>query len=102
MADSRKAIHAYLTPEAHDRWHDFAAEEGVSVSGLLEAIARDWKDQLDAGAASAAERPNGRPPPSSWAPPPRRTVDPRSCRAKKRRGPGVPGPHQVVHFRIEA
>ena len=50
MADSRKAIHAYLTPEAHDRWHDFAAEEGVSVSGLLEAIARDWKDQLDAGA----------------------------------------------------
>src|SRR4051812_42475432 len=47
MADARKAIHAYLTPEAHDRWHDFAAEQGVSVSGLLEAIARDWKEQLD-------------------------------------------------------
>lgn len=44
MADPRRAIHAYLTPEAHDRWHDFAAEQGVSVSGLLEAIALDWKD----------------------------------------------------------
>lgn len=54
MADSRKAIHAYLTPEAHDRWHDFAAEEGVSVSGLLEAIARDWKEQIDAGAEAPA------------------------------------------------
>jgi hypothetical protein len=55
MADARKAIHAYLTPEAHDRWHDFAAEQGVSVSGLLEAIARDWKEQLDTGADVPAE-----------------------------------------------
>ncbi len=49
MAEARKAIHAYLSPEAHDRWHDFAADEGVSVSGLLEAIAQDWKEQLDTG-----------------------------------------------------
>lgn len=49
MADTRRAIHAYLTPEAHDQWHDFAAEHGVSVSGLLEAIALDWKEQLDRG-----------------------------------------------------
>jgi hypothetical protein len=47
MADTRKAIHAYLSPEAHDRWHDFAAEQGVSVSGLLEAIAQEWKGQLE-------------------------------------------------------
>ena len=46
MADNRKAIHAYLTPEAHDRWHEFAAEQGVSVSGLLEAIAQDWHERL--------------------------------------------------------
>ena len=46
MADNRKAIHAYLTPEAHDRWHEFAAEQGVSVSGLLEAIAQEWHEQL--------------------------------------------------------
>lgn len=58
MADTRRAIHAYLTPEAHDRWHDFAAEHGVSVSGLLEAIALDWKEQLDQGddAADSIER----------------------------------------------
>lgn len=48
MADSRKAIHAYLSPEAHDQWHDFAAENGVSVSGLLEAIGLEWKDQMQA------------------------------------------------------
>jgi hypothetical protein len=46
MADNRKAIHAYLTPEAHDHWHEFAAEQGVSVSGLLEAIAQDWHERL--------------------------------------------------------
>jgi len=39
---TRKAIHAYLSPEAHDAWHDFAAENGVSVSGLIEAVAQDW------------------------------------------------------------
>lgn len=43
---TRKAIHAYLTNEAHDTWHDFAAENGVSVSGLLEAISADWAERL--------------------------------------------------------
>lgn len=37
----RKAIHAYLSPEAHDIWHNYAEEEGVSVSGLLEVMATD-------------------------------------------------------------
>lgn len=37
MSDDRRALHAYLSREAHDAWHDFAAEQGVSVSGLLEA-----------------------------------------------------------------
>jgi hypothetical protein len=46
---TRKAIHAYLSPEAHDGWHAFAAEHGVSVSGLLEAIALDWSDRLASG-----------------------------------------------------
>ena len=45
MADSRKAIHAFLTPESHEAWHEFAAEHGVSVSGLIEAIALDWSDR---------------------------------------------------------
>jgi hypothetical protein len=49
MAPTRKAIHAYLSPAAHDAWHDFAAENGVSVSGLLEAIANQWSERLARG-----------------------------------------------------
>ena len=47
MADSRKAIHAFLSPDSHEAWHEFAAEHGVSVSGLIEAIALDWADRRD-------------------------------------------------------
>lgn len=35
---SRRALHAYVSDEAHDAWHEFAAENGVTVSGLLEAL----------------------------------------------------------------
>lgn len=35
---SRRALHAYVSDDAHDAWHDFAAENGVTVSGLLEAL----------------------------------------------------------------
>lgn len=35
----RKALHAFVSDEAHDHWHDFAAENGVSVSAILEALA---------------------------------------------------------------
>lgn len=41
MAESRKAIHAYLTPTSHRVWHRIADEAGVSLSGLLEALAAD-------------------------------------------------------------
>jgi hypothetical protein len=34
----RKALHAYLSDEAHAGWHEYAAAMGVSVSGLLEAL----------------------------------------------------------------
>ena len=47
MADSRKAIHAFLTPDSHEAWHEFAAENGVSVSGLIEAMALDWADRTE-------------------------------------------------------
>lgn len=43
MADQRRAIHAYLTEESHDVWHEVAEEEGVSLSGFLEAMAQDMK-----------------------------------------------------------
>ncbi len=41
MADdsSRPALHAYVSDDAHDKWHGFAAEQGVSVSAILEALA---------------------------------------------------------------
>lgn len=41
MAEERRAIHAYLTIEGHDAWHRAAEEAGVSLSGLLEALAAD-------------------------------------------------------------
>jgi hypothetical protein len=34
----KAAMHAYLDADAHEAWHDFAATNGVSVSGLLQAI----------------------------------------------------------------
>ncbi len=35
---SRKALHAYVSAQSHDAWHDTCAGEGVSVSGLLEVL----------------------------------------------------------------
>jgi hypothetical protein len=37
MADYR-ALHAYLSTEAHERWHVFAEEQGVSMTALLETM----------------------------------------------------------------
>lgn len=42
---SRRALHAYVSDEAHDAWHDFAAENGVTVSGLLEAMTSHLEGQ---------------------------------------------------------
>ena len=55
MADSRKAIHAFLTPDSHEAWHEFAAENGVSVSGLIEAMALDWSDRTEGDAFALEE-----------------------------------------------
>lgn len=35
----RKALHAYVSDDAHDLWHGAAAEHGVSASAILEALA---------------------------------------------------------------
>jgi len=50
MNDDRRALHAYLSREAHDAWHDFAAEQGVSVSGLLEASGRNLAPVVEGNA----------------------------------------------------
>lgn len=44
MPEERRAIHAYLTVESHETWHQVAEEEGISLSGFLEALATDMKD----------------------------------------------------------
>ena len=49
MSDDRRTLHVYLTATAHRRWHDTAAEEGVTVTGLLEALA----ERMDEGLGDA-------------------------------------------------
>lgn len=44
----RRALHAYLSDEAHEAWHDFAAENGVSVSALLEVLSAPLNSDLEA------------------------------------------------------
>ena len=41
MPEDRRAIHAYLSPDGHEEWHEVSQDAGVSVSGLLEALAAD-------------------------------------------------------------
>jgi len=45
MAEERRAIHAYLSAESHDVWQTIADEEGISLSGFLEALAADMGEQ---------------------------------------------------------
>ena len=46
--NDRKALHAYVSDDAHDHWHDTCAAHGISVSALLEALAPELSDMLDA------------------------------------------------------
>jgi hypothetical protein len=45
-----RAVHAYLSDDAHETWQEVATEYGVSVSGLIEALGLDLQspeeDQL--------------------------------------------------------
>src|SRR4051794_30866934 len=42
LNDQRRALHAYLSDDAHDTWHEVAADLGCSVSAMLEAMAADF------------------------------------------------------------
>lgn len=42
--ETRHAIHAYITEPNHTAWHDYAAEQGVSMSALLEALGEQLRD----------------------------------------------------------
>ena len=47
MASDRRALHAYLSKDAHKAWHSFAASHGVSVSALLEALGQELETASD-------------------------------------------------------
>lgn len=47
VRNQRKALHAYVSEDAHDCWHDFAAENGASVSALLESLAPALKSSAE-------------------------------------------------------
>lgn len=45
MAD-RQALHAYLSEEAHAAWQQMAEENGVSVTGILEALGKELRQEI--------------------------------------------------------
>lgn len=57
MSDTppRKALHAYLSADSHELWHDFAASNGVSVSALLECLAAEMADPSECSLGESLE-----------------------------------------------
>lgn len=54
----RRALHAYVSDDAHDLWHGFAAEQGVSVSAILEALAPELNFEAQQSGEQLKERLN--------------------------------------------
>ncbi len=44
----RKALHAYVSDKAHEQWHETCANQRVSVSAMLEALAPSLADIIEA------------------------------------------------------
>jgi hypothetical protein len=53
--DQRRALHAYLSDDAHDTWHQVAADLGCSVSAMLEAMANDFEGEDEHGNRARVE-----------------------------------------------
>jgi hypothetical protein len=53
--DQRRALHAYLSDDAHDTWHQVAADLGCSVSAMLEAMASDFEGTDESGSRARVE-----------------------------------------------
>lgn len=53
--DQRRALHAYLSDDAHDTWHQVAADLGCSVSAMLEAMASDFEGNDESGSRARVE-----------------------------------------------
>lgn len=46
-ARNRRSLNAFVSHDAHERWHDFAAHNGVTVSALLEALSEHLTIRVD-------------------------------------------------------
>lgn len=57
--NGRKALHAYVSDDAHEQWHGFAAEQGVSVSAILEALAPELDTEARPEPSDLSSRLNG-------------------------------------------
>jgi len=44
--EDRKALHAYVSDDAHETWHQVAADQGVSVSAVLQVLGDLNPEQL--------------------------------------------------------
>lgn len=44
---NRRALHCYLSEDAHDQWHLAADEYGVTVSAIVEALAPQISELLE-------------------------------------------------------
>jgi uncharacterized protein YdbL (DUF1318 family) len=53
----RRAIHAYISDEAHDAYNTFAEENGISVTGLIQALAEQLAEELETGQADEVWKP---------------------------------------------
>lgn len=49
----RQALHAYLSENAHQAWQSFAEENGVSVTGLLEALGVQLAGEIETAGDAA-------------------------------------------------
>lgn len=45
--DTRAALHAYLTVDAHDTIQEFADVHGVSVTGLMQSLAEELQEEIE-------------------------------------------------------
>jgi hypothetical protein len=43
--DKRQALHCYLDANTHSAWLDWSEEEGISVTGFLEAVGRMIREE---------------------------------------------------------
>lgn len=54
-APERKAIHAYVAPDTHATWTLFAEDNGVSITGLLEALGIDLGKEIEKAEAEGGD-----------------------------------------------